>query len=213
MPAGERAAADAGTQQFIDEPANVAPTMPVEPTPAREQPAQRASNEASTPGAAPASLLVRSTPEGATVSVDGVARGVTPLPVRDLALGDHDVVVSRPGYLAAERRVTLTSDRPSRSIELNLTAEPAARVAPPQRPVPVATTGTLVIESRPAGATVTVDGNRVGVTPLTMATIAPGRHSVRLEREGYRTWATTIDVKGGTRARVAASMVGGQEQE
>jgi hypothetical protein len=36
---------------------------------------------------------VRSEPTGARVTVDGRARGLTPLVLRDLAPGDHDVMV------------------------------------------------------------------------------------------------------------------------
>ena len=151
---------------------------------AREQPAQpRLRNEAVRRPGRGAGKPARAQHAG---GCDGVGRrrgaGVTPLPVRDLALRDHDVSsaarISRSRAAGHAHR-----DRPSRSIELNLTAEPVARVPRPQRPVPAATTGTLVIESRPAGATVTVDGDRVGATPLTMATMTPGRHTVRLERD------------------------------
>jgi hypothetical protein len=214
MPVRERVVADAGTQEFIDERGNAAAVAPSRSTPVPEPPATPSADDvAPVAREATASLLVRSTPAGATVSIDGVARGVTPLPLRDLEFGDHVVIVSRPGYVAAERQVTLTSDRPARSIELSLAAERVARAAAPAGPAGVATAGSLVVESRPAGATVVVDGRSVGVTPLTITPMTPGRHSVRLERAGYRAWMTTIDVQAGARARVAASMVGGQEEE
>lgn len=74
-------------------------------------------------------LLVRSSPSGATVSVDGVTRGVTPLALRDVELGSRSVVVARRGYIADDQRVVLTSARPSRSLEVRLTAE-SAKPAP-----------------------------------------------------------------------------------
>ena len=52
-------------------------------------------------------------------------------------------------------------------------AEPA-----PARVVASTTTGGLVIESQPSGAKVTLDGKEVGVTPLTLESIKPGRHQV-----------------------------------
>jgi len=115
-----------------------------------------------------------------------------------------------------ERQVTLSADRPSRSVEFALTVVAAAPRPVAQRPEPAATTttalvGSVLVESRPSGATVSIDGKTLGPTPLTVASLAPGAHRVRIERVGYRTWTTTIAVKAGERARVAASLVGGQE--
>jgi len=123
------------------------------------------------------------------------------------------VVIARPGYVSAERRITLTADRPSRSIEVSLVPVSAAARPAPARPAPAATTVGLIVESRPPGATVKIDGAPAGTTPLTLETIAPGRHTVLIERAGYQPWTTTIDVKAGERPRVAASLVGGKERE
>ena len=162
-----------------------------------------------------AGLLIHSTPAGATVTIDGVERGTTPVAVRGLVLGTRRVGISRPGYQAAERQVTLTEERPSRTLDVDLVA--VARVDP--RPAPaasataVATTGSLVVDSRPAGALVSIDGRPAGNTPVTLTTVAPGRHTVRIEQPGYRTVTTTVDVKAGERARVAARLEGGSNEE
>jgi hypothetical protein len=160
---------------------------------------------------ADAGLLIHSTPAGAAVTVDGVPRGTTPVAVRGLALGTRRVEVSRPGYQRAERQVTLTAARPSRTLDVDLVA--AARVsAPPVRPAASAT-GSLVIESLPSGAEVSVDGQPAGRTPVTLTGVAPGRRMVRLERPGYRTVTTVVEVKAGERARVAARLEGGSNEE
>ncbi len=70
-------------------------------------------------------LLVRSTPSGASVEVDGVARGVTPLALRDLDLGAREITVTRRGYVPEERRIVLTKARPSRSMEVRLSVQAA----------------------------------------------------------------------------------------
>jgi hypothetical protein len=198
--------------------------------PARPEPPQEAAPPAKTTVAptdsAPASaeveatpesgsLLVRSTPAGAEVLVNGVRRGVTPLVLRDLPMGTHTVVLTRSGYARAEHRVVITDARPSRSLEARLVAEtesgaPAPPVLTPRSPPVQATSGTLVVESRPPGARVIVDGRDMGETPLTLETMAPGDYAVRIEREGYQPVTATIRVVAGERARVAASLVGGQ---
>lgn len=55
--------------------------------------------------AAPPRLRVLTRPDGSTVSVDGVVVGVTPIDV-DVAAGEHDVVIERPGYVAQRRRIS-----------------------------------------------------------------------------------------------------------
>jgi hypothetical protein len=181
------------------------PAPPVEPRPAPTVtadavPAARSDN---------ARLLVRSTPAGATVTVDGTARGTTPLALRDLSFGTRLVAVGRTGYTTVERRVSLSADRPSRSLDVALVATRAGRPTAQAAPA----TGVLTIDSRPAGAAVSIDGRVAGKTPLILDRLAPGAHTVRIERSGYRPWATTVDVKAGERARVAASLLGGRDPE
>jgi PEGA domain len=56
------------------------------------------------------------------------------------------------------------------------------------------------------GAEVTVDGRSIGVTPLTLDDLSPGSHRVVLQIPGFKLWATTAQVKAGSRTRVAASL-------
>ena len=61
--------------------------------------------------------------------------------------------------------------------------EPVAEVpaASAAAPVPASTTtGGLVVDSQPSGAKVTVDGNEVGMTPLTLDALKAGRHQVTI---------------------------------
>jgi hypothetical protein len=71
----------------------------------------------------------------------------------------------------------------------------------------------IVVVSRPSGASVTIDGRRVGATPVVMPSVAAGTHVVRIQRPGYRPWVTRVHVAEGARARVAASLVGGRANE
>ena len=208
-------------QVFTDAPvANEPPSAPA--VPAAPRPPALSTPSPPRSDAAPAAqldagILVHSTPMGASVVVDGVPRGVTPLAIRGLELGTRTVVISHPGFGPVERQVTLTSERPSRTLEVDLspaagaTDTPVAGAAP--APAAAQGDGALVIDSRPAGASVTLDGRSAGVTPLTIEGVAPGRYTVRMERAGYRAVSTTVEVKAGERARVAARLEGGQEEE
>ncbi len=83
-------------------------------------------------------------------------------------------------------------------------AAPTTRKPPPTKPT--AFVGTLAISSRPAGATVILDGRVAGTTPLTLSGVAAGSHAVRLELEGYRTWSASAQVVSGQVKKVNASL-------
>jgi hypothetical protein len=171
-------------------------------------------------------LLVRSTPTGANVTVDGVARGVTPVAIRDLDLGSREITVTRQGYQTEERRIVLTKARPSRSVDVRLSAaatapEPAKSPAGgggprPSTPAsfgkPPATTGVLAIDSQPRGAAVQINGKPSGTTPFTIEDLAPGEYRVTMTLKGFRDFATTVRVVAGERVRAAARLTE-QEQE
>ena len=116
----------------------------------------------------------------------------------------------RDGYTAAERRVVLSSSQPLQALSVPLSKEPRVRTneaaSSPAAPKAVAETGTLVIQSRPDGATVLVDGRQVGTTPMSLGDVRAGSHAVRLERDGYQTWTSAVTVAGGEQNRVTASL-------
>jgi hypothetical protein len=120
------------------------------------------------PGAAATGTLVISTnPAGAQVTVDGQARGATPLTLT-LPPGAHNVDL-RLGTAARSIPVTITVGQ-----------EVAQYIELPQAG---ATTGQLQIKTEPAGAKVTVDGVPVGTSPMMVVDLAPGEHSVALESD------------------------------
>jgi eukaryotic-like serine/threonine-protein kinase len=146
----------------------------------------------------PGRLVVRSTPPGARVRVDGRVRGRTPLVLRDMPLRVVRVTVEREGFKADERRVALSAAQPTVTVDARLSAS-----APPP---PEATTGALVIESRPPGASIFLDGRQVGTTPLSVPNASPGTRRIRLEMAGFSPWVTTANIQPGVRTRVAASL-------
>jgi hypothetical protein len=184
-------------------PRRIAPAAPVvadTPPPHRSAP-QRAAE----PPRAPAPedtgrVLVRSTPAGARVMVDGRDRGVSPAEVRDLPNGPHNIRIMLDGYMAAERRIVITSEDPAQNLTIPLTPISASAVGT------VGDTGELRIESRPAGAAVYVDGRPVGTTPMVISAVAAGAHQVRMELDGYRPWTASATVTAGGDNRVTGSL-------
>jgi hypothetical protein len=170
----------------------------------------RSSSEPAAPAAVEGRLLVRSEPAGATVIVNGREYGPTPAVVRGLERGTHTVRIIRDGYVPEERSVAVTRAQPAPSLLVTLQTrrQAAERITqvPTQPPIGETYTGSLVIESRPAGATVYLDNRSVGRTPLTLNRINAGAHVVRLEREGYQNWSRSVRVVATEHNRVTASL-------
>jgi hypothetical protein len=154
------------------------------------------------PAVASGRLLVRSTPAGAGVMVNGQSRGVTPLTLRELAFGTHTIEVSHPGHSTRRQRVTLSERRPSRSIDVAL--RPSSVSAPAE--VATSSTGSLQVLSRPSGAQVFVDDSLIGTTPLLLSNVAAGSRGVRIELSGHKIWTTSVRIEPGARSRVSASL-------
>jgi hypothetical protein len=91
-------------------------------------------------------------------------------------------------------------------------ATPAAAsggsASPPAAPRPIAATFTVEVRSAPAGATVTVDGKRVGVTPATLALEVPA--SILVTRAGYRPSRVRAERAGPIDVRLVPERRGGR---
>jgi hypothetical protein len=200
-----------------------APDAAVVSAPVPEVPDRPATEIAPAPAVAQqGEMTVTSTPAGARVFVAGVEQGRTPLIMPAVPLGQHAIRVVHEGYLPVERDVALTAASPSQALIIAFQpARPsvpsrvanAAVAVPPPAPavrsapaVAPAATGALHVESRPSGATVYVDGRLSGTTPLQLGAVRSGERAVHLELKGYRRWTSAVDVTGGGRHRVAASL-------
>jgi len=197
------------TSTTVDLP-SAASIKPNEPKPpakaaASADAASRSAPAASPPSTALGRLLVRSTPADAAVIVNGEARGKTPLAVRDLPLGSYTIHLARNGYAEEDRRVRLTAKRPAASLIVEL--KPAHTAAVGHVPIArIESRGSLSVQSRPAGARVFVNGRPSGATPLTVPGVPAASATVRIEKDGYATWTTTVQVKAGQETVVTASL-------
>ena len=84
------------------------------------------------------SLVVSTTPPGATVALDDRPAGYTPLTLNEVPVGRHKVGVSMDGHLPAERQVTVSKNK---SLDVALVLEPqpkpeVASVAPEDAAMP-----------------------------------------------------------------------------
>jgi TonB family protein len=139
-------------------------------------------------------LLVESEPSGAEVTVNGEARGTTPLELGELPFGQLEVKLALKGYIEQSHDVLLSAESSTAELQATLSK---------RRP----TTGTANFASTPAGATVFVDGKRAGTTPLNGLRLKPGEHDVSLILEGHERWSGSVKVVAGRRARVQTELV------
>jgi hypothetical protein len=74
---------------------------------------------------------------------------------------------------------------------------PARRQGAVRRPAAAARPlfpGSLVVRSRPAGASVFLNGRFVGTTPLTLRDQSAGSRAVRVTLDGYDPWTTAAQI-------------------
>jgi len=126
----------------------------------------------------------------ATVEIDGVEAGHTPMtePMR-LPSGAHTVAVLAPGYQPTRRQLTLAG-KVTETLTLALlpTESGAAQ---------------LVVSTPLAGAAVWINDKLVGMTPLPASVaVTPGDVRVELKRDGYRTASRVLRVDQGATAKV-----------
>ena len=123
---------------------------------------------------APAKVAIASVPTGATVTIDGGYKGLTPLSI-ELSSGDKHVLrLTLPGYQSANRKVLL---EPEEERDLNIKLEPEY--------------GTIFITGDPAEAILYIDGKK--------QTLSSGRfrlttkpHTVEMKAKGYASASKSV---------------------
>ncbi|MEX2489110.1 MAG: PEGA domain-containing protein [Pseudomonadales bacterium] len=124
-----------------------------------------------------AEVTLKSSPEGATVSIDGKERGETPVTL-EILQGEHQVEVRNSGYKVWQSQVNVTAgeDKELPLVEL------------------VKADGRVSVTTDPPGANVTIGGRYRGQSPLEVS-LAPGEtYQVLLSTSGYREVERTLEV-------------------
>jgi hypothetical protein len=132
-------------------------------------------------------LSVQTNPPGVAVFIDGVARGNTPARV-SLDAGSH-IIELRGRGVPRVIPVTVTAG-----------AEASQYLELPETP----SAGSLLVQSDPAGARVSVDGVDHGVAPVSVADLSPGEHEVVLQAEGGTPVKQRVVIQAGVTSSVLA---------
>ncbi len=139
-------------------------------------------------------LRLESDPPGARVVVNGnVLPQLTPTAVQTFEGRWATVRMILPGYLPAEKRLTV---KPGADV-LSLALE---KGAPP--------TGSLYVDTAPQGAEVTVNGQSVGVSPLKLPKVAALTElTLRIVKAGYYPHVVTYTVPEGKQGDIGIRLV------
>ncbi len=122
-------------------------------------------------------VSLNTSPPGATVLVDGTEAGITPAAI-EIMSGEHDVEVRLAGHNAWRTKVLVESNQPQQLPDVKL-AQADGRVE---------------VASNPSEASVSVDGEFRGRTPLSLR-LSPGRtHRLALTKPGYETATSELSV-------------------
>ena len=125
----------------------------------------------------PGGMDLQSVPDGASLMVNGEYRGKTPLQISGLSPGNYAVTFSRFGFMELSTQVPVEQGKIA---EVTVTLQPK--------------TGTLAVNSTPPGARVLLDGAGAGLSPVVLANISAGNHTVMLEKDGYVTAAQQVRI-------------------
>ena len=126
---------------------------------------------------------------GSEIWVNGVYKGVDSW-TGDLAKGACRFEVRKAGHRTAYLSRDLNSTSP---ITIDL-------------PAPEPVYGQLVIDSTPAMAIVEISGMNPRETPVIISKMLVGTHEVRIKKDGYQDYVTTVTVSEGKTAEIKASL-------
>ncbi|MBK7860228.1 MAG: serine/threonine protein kinase [Archangiaceae bacterium] len=153
-------------------------------------------------------VRLESDPPGAQVTLDGslLADLATPCTLPRLAAGTHQVALTKKGFQRLEVQVNVPErgDVTLPPFALVAVAGPSPEPTPPvPAPVPEpARTSVVTVKSTPPGALASVNGEKLGQTPLTLELPVGSNANLKLELAGYKELETTFNVpeSGGEQA-------------
>lgn len=128
-----------------------------------------------------ATVEIPSTPEAAIVYLDGVDSGFTTSGPVEILAGEHTLTLKKPGF-AQWTDIVFVKAGEKRTMD-PVVLEPLG--------------GVLTIGSEPAGATVNIDDQFQGLTPLTVDVEPNQEHSVEVLLVGYKRGLRSINVSSG----------------
>lgn len=126
-------------------------------------------------------IEITSEPSGAEVTVNGIARGTTPVTVSGVPKGRATVTFSKEGFENASRELSMVAGE-TQTLFIKLDGIP----------------GTMTLSSVPEGARFYVDGQPQGKAPVVLKNLKSGDYTVRAELEGHAPVTRTVRIENGS---------------
>ncbi len=128
--------------------------------------------------AKPGSMNISSEPDGAKIFLDNTFVGITPMSLKKVAEGEHEIRLVKLNYEPWTRKVIVRSFQPT-DVKTTLEVSP----------------GMLSVNSNPPGADIFLKGKFVAKTPHILSNITPGEVVLRVEKKGYEEWTTSTFIE------------------
>lgn len=122
-------------------------------------------------------LMMISTPLGANVTVDGEERGVTPLTIENLLIGEHTIIVSKDEFKSDTCIVDITENK---MLEKTVALKSITHVT---------------ITTKPKVADLYLNDEYVGSTPYS-AEMQPGEYKLYIAKKGFRNFERRVQFDG-----------------
>lgn len=107
-----------------------------------------------------------------------------------LEIGDHIVECHKASHVSSHHTLTITNQAA------------VSRTFDPLKPI----YGTLNISSTPIGATITIDGEKVGETPMIKSDVLVGKRVVEISMKGYQTKGESVEVVEGKTVEISPKL-------
>ena len=130
-------------------------------------------------------ISAQSTPAGATIYLNGVNYGNTPLTIRNLIPTTYSIMAMLNGYTSSTQLITVS---PGQTAGYYPTLQPSPNPG---------TTGAIFAQSDPAGAAIYLNGAYYGVSPVAIPNLIPATYSMKATLNGYPTDTQRITVSPG----------------
>ena len=133
-------------------------------------------------------LSITSSPVGQPVYVDDLMIGLTPLERYPILVGQRHLRVSHPDRSDWDARDWMSI--------VSVTAGDTLQIDIPF-------VGPISVSSDPFGAAVYVDSAYFGTTPLRLTDLAPGVHTLMIQKDGFETLSRSIAIRDTSRQMVS----------